>query len=362
MASANGFVDLNLISMDLIQNYCSFLNGESHDLRQAHLLHEVLVRYPQITDYRLPVGEVDGTRLVEAIGKPRVRERYFGMTTLHEQAYCEWFASHLYQGIGDWVELGTFLGSLTKPAVRGLDANSDPQVRDKKVRVYDLFYWDHIMAATVKGTPLEGCCNEGDWYVEFYKEYIADFIHRVDLQQTSLTDFQYSGESIEFLLVDVMKYERLVANVLKEFFPCLLPHNGYVYHQDYLHFYESWITLSMYRLRNYFRYVCSIEGSVGVVFQCLKEIPPEMLSFPEKSTEIDVDWIDEAFDWSFGMIDEKHHHEIAATKIMMLVHCERWEDAKQHYVDTCGRYAGSPEMANLYRYVSENRGVDLSAG
>jgi hypothetical protein len=346
--------------MDLIQNYRSFLRGESDDLRQAHLLHEILVRYPQITDLKKEC--VDQSGLIEAIGEPRAREVYFGMTTPREQAYCEWFASHLYKGVGDWVELGTFLGSLTKPAVRGLDVNSDPNVKDKKVRVYDLFYWDPVMVNTVKGTPLEGCCDEGEWYVEFYKEYISDVIRRVDVQQTSLTDFKFSGEAIEFLIVDVMKYERLVANVLQEFFPCLIPHDGYVFHQDYLHFYEGWITLSMYRLRDYFSHICTIEGSMGVVFQCRKAIPPEMLSFPEKSTEIGLDWIDEAFDWSFRLIDEKHHHEIAATKVMMLVHSERWDDAKRLYAEYCGRYTGSPAMADLHQYVSEHRRMDLAAG
>jgi hypothetical protein len=346
--------------MNLMQKYRSFLRGELRDLRQAHQLHEILVRYPQITDLKIASPDEDGP--IEAIGAPRAREVYFGMTTPREQAYCEWFASHLYKGVGDWVELGTFLGSLTKPAVRGLEANSDPNVKDKKVRVYDLFYWDPVMVNTVKGTLLEGCCDEGDWYVDFYKEYISDVIRRVDVQQTSLTDFRYSGEAIEFLIVDVMKYERLVANVLQEFFPCLLPHDGYVFHQDYLHFYEGWITLSMYRLRNYFSHICTIEGSMGVVFQCRTAIPPEMVSFPEKSAEIDRDWIDEAFDWSFGLIDGKHHHEIAATKVMMLVHSERWDDAKRLYAEYCGRYAGSPAMADLHQYVSKHRRMDLAAG
>ena len=99
---------------------------------------------------------------------------------------------------------------------------------------------------------------------------------------------------------------------------------------------------------------------MGVVFQCRRSIPPEMLAFPEKSTEIGIDWIDEAFDWSFALIDETHHHEIAATKIMMMVHSERWNDAKNLYAAYGERYADSPAMADLYRYVAENRGVDLS--
>ena len=296
-----------------------------------------------------PFGESSPDRALE-----------LGMTTLEDQAYCEWYGSHLYRGVGDWVELGTFLGSLTLPSVRGLEANLLPAVRAAKVRVFDLFYWDFVMVDSVRGTLLEGCCHEGDWYVDFYGRHIAEALHRVEVNQTDLTKHRYSGEPIEFLVVDIMKNEALVKNVLPEFFGRLLPGDGYVFHQDYLHFYEGWSTLSMFNLRDHFDYVCSLEGTSVVIFRCKNEIPPERLEFPSHSKNIGREWIEEAFDWSLSITDPALHHFVTATKVMMLVHSEHWDEARRLYQEDVKKFPGSCAFRELYAYVRNARQFDLA--
>jgi len=39
---------------------------------------------------------------------------------------------------------------------------------------------------SVRGTPLEGCCQEGEWYVDFYRGRISDALHRVEINQSVL--------------------------------------------------------------------------------------------------------------------------------------------------------------------------------
>lgn len=280
------------------------------------------------------------------------------MTSLEEQAYCRWFASQLYQGVGEWIELGTFLGSLTIPSVQGLEANPRPAVHGRKVRVFDLFYWDRVMAACVKGTPFEGCCQLGERYLDLYRRTIGSVIHRVQVNEADLSTYEYSGESIEYLVVDVMKAEPLVHNVLKEFFVHLLPDVGHVFHQDYLHFYEGWITLSMYNLREHFDKVH--ETGASVAFRCSKAIPVGKAVFPLDSQAISREWIDEAFDWSYSIIGEPHHHEVAATKIMMLIHTGRWEEARRLYREGCLKYPSSYSFKWLFDYIKDDRGIDLT--
>ncbi len=325
-----------------------------------HELHRILVHYPQLTRWRRTNPGALPT-LASPFGEPVPGRAWeFGMTTLEEQAYCEWFGSHLYRGVGQWIELGTFLGSLTMPSVRGLEANPRPAVRASKVRVFDLFHWDFVMTDCVRGTPLEGCCKDGDWYVDFYRRRIAEVLHRVEVNQADLTQHRYSGEPIEFLVVDIMKYEALVVNVLREFFSRLLPGAGYVFHQDYLHFYEGWATLSMFNLRDCFDYVCALENTAVVIFRCRREPSPEQLEFPLKSSDISQAWIEEAFAWSFSITDPGLHHLVAATKVMMLVHSERREEACRLYREGVARFPDSYSFRDLHAYVKNARQFDLA--
>src|SRR5439155_16209513 len=57
------------------------------------------------------------------LGRPKRREWNLGMTSMAEQAYCEWYASHLYTGKGKIVELGAWLGALTIALATGLWRN-----------------------------------------------------------------------------------------------------------------------------------------------------------------------------------------------------------------------------------------------
>jgi hypothetical protein len=158
-------------------------------------------------------------------------------------------------------------------------------------------------------------------------------------------------------MVDVMKYEALVANVLGQFFGRILPGVGYVFHQDYLHFYEGWITLSMHNLREYFTPVCEVGGAV--VFRCVREAPESKLVFPLDSAALSRDWIEEAFDWSFSIVGEAHHHEVAATKVMMLVHSKRPEEAARLYRESVRKYPGSYSFAWLTEYLKNDRNLEL---
>ena len=333
-----------------IDTALAFLEGNSSDLRDAHRAYRVLMRHSHLTDY-FQGGKQVLVRELRNGPKQYPRVPYIGMTTLQEQAYCEWYCTHLYEGAGEVVELGTFLGSLTKSMVNGLRANPRSAARERKVRVYDLFWWDFIMEGCVKGTAYEGMCKEGDWFVEDYRRSIGAWIDRTDVQQADLTKFAYDQKPVEFLMVDVMKYEKLCVNVLRQFFPALLPGEGILFHQDYLHFYEAWVHVIQFLLRDYFEPVTPIDGSGAFVFRCLKEVPADLctLRAPLKDSWSDV-LVEEAFAWSKGIVGEENQAVVTAAHVMMYAHLERWELAEGIYRKFGGLFPDSPAMAELRAY------------
>jgi hypothetical protein len=343
----------------LLADYRRMMEDELFRSRREHELYQVLLDYPQLTERRRGGAGDSASALCESLGPRQSRKRHVGMTSPEEQAYCEWFASHLYHGAGEWLELGSFLGSLTIPSALGLDSNPRPSARFKKIRVFDLFLWDSVMSSSVQGTAFEGCCKEGDSFLDLYRKNIAAVAHRVEVTQTDLVNYRYTGEPIEYLMVDVMKYEALAANVLKQFFGRVLPGVGYVFHQDYLHFYEGWITLSMYRLREYFTPVCEVRDSAAVVFRCVRQAPESKLVFPLDSAAISRDWIEEAFDWSSSVVGEEHRHEVAATKVMMLVHSRRLEEAGRLYRESVKKYPGSYSFGWMTEYLKNDRNLEF---
>ncbi|MCD8481414.1 MAG: hypothetical protein LR015_01280 [Verrucomicrobia bacterium] len=130
-----------------------------------HALYSLLMEHPRITDLFQGGGDLVA-KFIQPLTPTGIvyKQPYFGMTTVQEQAYCEWYCSQIFSGTGAVVELGSFLGSLTKSMVDGLRANPTLATRRSKVLVHDLFWWDFVMEACVQGTPYQGCCKEGDWF------------------------------------------------------------------------------------------------------------------------------------------------------------------------------------------------------
>lgn len=300
----------------------------------------LLLKYPDLIEGAEPFGRV------------------FGMTAVIEQAFCQWYGAHAYQGWGEWIELGTFLGSLTFPGVRGLRANQSPAAQNRKIRVYDLFRWEFTMAKTARYSGLIDYPKEGDWYVDFYRQFIAKVIDRVEVNQADLTRRIYSGETIEFLLIDVMKYPAIVRNVLKTYFPSLRA-GSIIFHQDYLHFYESWITLTMYQMRNACKYLKALPKAGAVIFQMTRTPDESSLVFPLDATEIATGLIADAFAWSRSFIPDEQQDKVYAGECMMYFHAGKPDECRRLYQTVQPRFADSSELAQMKKYLSERANFEL---
>ena len=296
--------------------------------------------------------------------RPPERPWALGMTSTDEQAYFQWYARSLYKGNGKIVELGSWLGSLTKSILAGLQENKYLQNPDTSelYHVYDIFEWHHSFEEAVAGTPLANTMKDGDDYMHHFSAHVGDISNRATAYKADLCSEQWTGAPIEFLLVDAMKYEALIRNIQSSFFPALMPGKSFLAHQDFMHFYEGWIHISMFKMRNYFKPVVEISNGGTFVFKCLKQPDADSLSFPESVSEIPADMITETYKWVDSIISPAQRHKMVAANIMMHFHRNDLESAARMFKDNYinGPFQESSEFKMMDTYLKDDRGVDLA--
>lgn len=297
------------------------------------------------------------------LGRPRRREWNLGMTSMTEQAYCEWYASRLYTGKGKIVELGAWLGALTIALATGLRRNKG-KPGPNAFHAYDLFIWHHSFETAVRGTSIEAAYKEGADFYPLYLQTLASVRDLVTPHKADLVTETWSGGPIEFLLVDAMKYEALVQNIQGAFFPSLLPGTGILMHQDFMHFYESWIHVAMYLLRDRFEPVCALPDSGTFIFRCKTRPDADELRFPEKVADLPRELIEDAYEWAAGLVPPEQRDTIAAAHTMMYVHRAEFNRAMDLFERYCtrGLYHASAEFATMANYVATYCAMDLRRG
>lgn len=246
-----------------------------------------------------------------------------GMTTHAEQAYFEEYARTKYSGAGAIVDLGCWLGSTTISLAKGLLRNSSPQARANRIYAFDRFEWEAWMGETscCRGTEIENKFQPGESFLEEFERRTAPWADRIKVCPGDLCQTGWDEAPIEFLLIDAMKSWELANGILRNFYPYLIPGKSYVLHQDFAHFYESWIHLTHYRLREYFRLIHIVPHSQSFVFEYVKKLPDELLKTSYKPSLFSDKEVDLAFEYSIGLTDDEDvQAAIAASKVMHFVH------------------------------------------
>jgi len=275
---------------------------------------------------------------------------HLAMTQAAERAYCQWYAGRQYAGKGQIVELGCWLGSLTNALARGLQANRRIPDAAKRIQVFDYFKWDVVMEDWVKGTPLQGRTPVGENYMTVFLEMIAKHRSMVTINEADLTTTRWTGENIEFLLVDAMKSYVLANNITCEFFPSILP-GGYIFHQDYFHFFHGWIHFIMYRLRDYFKAIFEVPDSTTIIYKCVRKLPFRAIELPDSLKKITIDEVHKAFDWNCSLVSPSTCHYIDAARTNFFYHRGEHEECRRLYNQyTSGRYKNSSEFKSMYDF------------
>jgi hypothetical protein len=251
-----------------------------------------------------------------------------GMTSKSEQEYFGNYGKNIYQGKGEIVDLGCWLGSTTIPLVKGLLQNPQLIASKRKVYAYDAFIWYDSMTDAVAGTELVGKYRDGDSFLDEYQRRTQEFAEFIEIRAGDLKEIGWNGAEIEFLLVDAMKNWELANAIIKDFYPHLIPLESLVLHQDFAHYFTVWIHLLQWKFRDYFEFVEEIPKGASVVFRNIKKIPAEMIKNYSFADFLDED-INNAFDYSLGFVSDEKKANILAAKAMCFIFLERISDAQQ---------------------------------
>ena len=269
------------------------------------------------------------------------------MTFLGERKYLQDYAQNDYSGAGEIVELGCWLGSLTVPLLLGLKQNRVASKGLDTVHAYDIFQWEEWMEPHYNKTVFSTHPKPG-------QSFLAEFAHQVLPYNTEgrlvvhagdLLRAGWCGRQIEMLVVDVMKSWELANGVLKDFYSCLIPGKSYVFHQDFSHWYTSWIHLIQYHLRDYFEPIVDLPGCCTFVFKHTKPIPEEALNRAYSFADFSDQQIAEAFDYSHSLTAPNLANpnyrwkctEIQAARVMTYVHQRKIEQAQHELRAAVGR-------------------------
>lgn len=283
---------------------------------------------------------------------PRLRWLH-GMITLSERAYLCWYGKHLFAGRGHIVDLGCWLGSTTISLAMGVEHNFRGPFKTS-IYGYDEFVWRSYMDSGVKGTKLEGKYQAGDSFLDEYERRTAQWRQCVKPCPGDLAKVGWGGEPIEFLLIDAMKSWGAATGVVQKFFPSLMPEVSLIMHQDFAHWFTSWIHPIHYRFRDYFEPVYDVPLSGSMVFRLIRALPQELLKQEWSAAQFSDEEVDAAFAYSLKIVSFEKRASVVAAKIMYFLHVGQLNRAKQELADAHSHgYSFNSDLSIVERRVTD---------
>ena len=267
-------------------------------------------------------------KMVSALGNGAPKARIPGMITAHEIAFYKESAARYTGKPGAIVDLGCWLGSTSIALAQGLLSDSpNGNVRNEKVLGFDIFVWEEWMPAHIPYCFY----RPGESFLPEARRLTCEHGGgKVELIQADLSVYEWTGAPIKILLVDAMKSEDLARRIAKNFYPHLTP-GSLLIHQDFKHYYTSWVHLLQYQLREFFRFYRSVPRSGAVAFEGLAPIPMEIVERATDFANIPDDQVEKSFHYSIDLVGADDCTDVAAAHVMHYVHLGRKDRAYQTF-------------------------------
>jgi hypothetical protein len=262
-----------------------------------------------------------------------------GMVSPDEMAFFRESAARSVGKEGAIVDLGCWLGSTSIALAQGI-LSGGPQAdnRTEKVLGFDRFVWEEWMPAHIS----YGRYHPGESFLPEARRLTHDWGgDGIELIAADLALYEWKDGPIKILLVDAMKSETIARQITTSFFPSLLT-GGLLIHQDFKHFYTSWIHVIQYRLRQYFRLDGNVQGSGTVAFEVLAPVPKEAVDRATDLVRITDDEVDVSFRHSLDLVGSGDCVNVAAAHVMQYVHLGR----KDRALATLESYRSLPKPVN----------------
>ena len=259
-----------------------------------------------------------------AAGESAPRAEIPGMVTSAEMDFFRESAARYAGKEGAIVDLGCWLGATSIALAQGLlDHGSQADNRTEKVFGFDRFVWEEWMPAHIPS----GHYHAGESFLPEARRLVSDHGgDRIELIQADLTLFEWRDGPIKILLVDAMKSESIASQITTSFFPSLMP-GGLLIHQDFKHYYTSWIHVIQHRLRRYFRLDASVPRSATVAFEVIAPVPKEVVDQATDLSTIPDDEVAASFRYSLDLVGPDDCVNVAAAHVMQYVHLGRKDRA-----------------------------------
>ncbi len=257
------------------------------------------------------------------------------MLSPYELALLRAVAQENYQGWGEIVDAGPLLGASTNMLAKGLAANSQVADKSKRIFSFDLFLRDDPQDSIPDrfGLSLQGNLHDTLRDVpnltnSVFDEFLhvnRDYLDNIYLSPGDLLLHRWSGAPIEILFVDLAKTWKLNEWVVQNWFPCLRS-GSIVIQQDYIHFYEYWIAITMEVLAEFLHPVDYVFGA-SAVFVCDREIPRESLAACVRIMDVDKQL--EYLDCAIHKAPASAAEVLKCAKAFCLLDHDRVADAEQ---------------------------------
>lgn len=206
------------------------------------------------------------------IETPHGREWARSMLTSYELSLLYGVCRHDYHGRGEIVDGGPLLGVGTYAMARGLDHNS--LVVNKHKRIYSFDLW---LASPDMGGYVDREGQATGSVLERFLEINRDYLDTIYVSPGDLLAMRWPSRPIEVLFVDIAKSPDLNAWVLRNWFTCLIPGRSILIQQDYVHFAEWWIAVTMEYFKECFELIEFVYGA-SAVYRCVKTVSPESIT------------------------------------------------------------------------------------
>jgi hypothetical protein len=248
-----------------------------------------------------------------------------GMVSSDEMAFFSKSAARYFGKEGAIVDLGCWLGSTSIALAQGIRSHgSEADNQNEKVFGFDMFQWEAWMPAHIPYCLYE----PGDSFLPEARRVVREHGGGVvELIRADLGLYEWTGGPIKILLVDAMKNENLAIQIPRNFFSSLIP-GSLLIHQDFKHYYTSWIHVLQYRLRQYFRFYRSVRWGT-VAFEVVAPIPREAVDRSTEFATIPDDETDASFRHSLDLVGPDERANIAAAHVTHYVHLKRKDKAAQ---------------------------------
>jgi hypothetical protein len=199
------------------------------------------------------------------------------MLTIYELGLLYALAKDAWTGAGVIVDAGPLLGATTFALARGLRENQAVADLRKRYQIYsfDLFIADRALGNFVgeisKVAVTPSLLHE---FIRINGEHLSYIVPH----QGDFVNWTWPKAPIEILFMDLAKSWELNDHYVRHMLPYLLPDLGILVQQDYVHYYEYWIHLTMEYLAEYFE-LCDVIYGATAFYRLTKPIPPEVCQF-----------------------------------------------------------------------------------